>query len=223
MNQPLTFTTPARDRDPRTITVELCGEEIQVDRPKDATLYFTQTAIGDTASAGDQAMAVLQFIDGTLEAAQRQRFYQRICDRTDQVDLAACIDLLSGLFARWGDWDNAPTQPLVVTSDHRPTEGREVPVDQTELDLHVTAHPPKDIIRFLAASSLASTANLGQQSWALGLFLDAALDSVDAHLIARRMRDQTDGLDLEHVAEIVQGLVERWNAGNRAERRHAAQ
>lgn len=224
MPETLTFQTPARRRDEQAIPVELCGEAFTVKRPKDAVIYFASQVVGSDIGDADRAMAVLQFIDSTLEPVDRKRYFDRVIDRADPVDLRASLDLVGGLLERWNAWPaDGQVEPLVVDTAPVSTVGEVINIVNDELELDVDAHPPKDIVLLFVSASMATGANLGQQAWAIGLFLDAALDPGDALIISHRMRHGDDDLDLDHIAEIVQELVNRWAPRrNRAERRAAS-
>lgn len=232
----LTFDTPARRRTPQLVPVTLCGEDFAVERPKDAVLYFAQTITGDSVGEGDRAMGLVQFINSALDPADQHRFMTRALDNTDPLDVREALDMVGGLLDRWGNWPtddrdepdpNHQPNPVVVEPQAAPHVGNPIHIVQTELDLDMEAHPPKRLMMMFAASGLAAGATLGQQAWAISLFLDAALSAADAATIAWRMRNRNDDLDLEHIAEIVEQLLQRWQqtipeAGNRAERRAAA-
>ncbi|MBB3665936.1 hypothetical protein FB384_004895 [Prauserella sediminis] len=223
----LTFETPRSKRTPMPVQVDLCGEHITVQRPKDSVLFFAQQVAGQSVGEADQAMAVLDFVEGTLEPQDRQRFFERICEFNDPVNLDACLTMLTGLVQRWSNWpDDDPhyePDPVVVTSDYTPPTDREIPVELPDLDIQLTAYPPKDIVLLFTSASLATGANTGQQAWLVALFLDAALTEQDAWMINRRLRSRDDDLELIHVAEMVKHLIEAWKPGlNRQERRARA-
>lgn len=228
----LEFTSNTKRRtgrgDSQTVSVVFCGEPFSVDRPKDAVLYFAQTVVGDSVGEGDRAMAILQFLESTLAPMDRKRFFDRVLDGPrgpdhpgDPVDMAATMELVAGLVELWGDWPvGGDVEALVVEADPQPPTAGPLRVVNLDLDLDVQAWPPKDIVLMLAAASMATGANLGQQAWAISLFLDAALNPADALRVAQRMRRTGDPLDLEDIAEIVEGLLDRWAPGtNRATRR----
>ncbi len=216
------FTTPSRPRADQPITVTWCGENLVIRRPKDSVLYFA-TALGSEIEQ-DQAAALVDFLDGTLTPDQRKRFFDRVRDRDDPINLATTSALVDGLLVRWNNWpEDDQVEPLVIDPVPAPVIGSDIRVPIEELELDLVAHPPKDIVLFLMASTLAVTSTVAQQAWMLGLFLDAALDPADAMVIARRLRSRDDDLDLHHVGVIVSDLVEKWlPRANRAERRAAA-
>lgn len=220
----LSFTTPARTRAEQPVEVDLCGDTFTVRKPKQAVLYFAQAIIGDTVSDADRAMSLLQFLDAGLSPIDRKRFFDRCLDRDDPVNLQASLDMLNGLVDRWNNWPAKGKPAKVVIKPNSTTPvGEAVELVHEDLDLRFTAHPVKDIVMMIVQASMAAGANVGQQAWAVGLFLDAALDPADAFIVARRMRNPDDDLDLEHIAEMVQSLLAKWNGkpGNRAERRAA--
>lgn len=220
----LSFSTPARTRTEQPVRVDLCGETITVRKPKQAVLYFAQAIIGDTVSDADRAMSLLQFLDAGLSPLDRKRFFDRCLDREDPVNLQAALDMLNGLINTWNNWPakGKPATVVVKPNGAGPT-GEDFELVHEDLDLRFTAHPVKDVVLMIVQASMAAGANVGQQAWAVGLFLDAALEPADAFVIARRMRNPDDDLDLEHIAEMVESLLKRWGTGgNRAERRQAA-
>lgn len=221
----LTYSTPARTRDPQPIPVTWCGQDLTVTRPKDAVLYFASTVTASDIDESDRALALVQFLDGTLTAEQRKRFFDRVLDRDDPINARSTIALVRGLTERWAKWPaSGEVEPLVVEPQPDMVLGDPVTVVHDALDLEFVAHPPKDIVLFYVASSIATTASAGQQAWAIGMFLDASLDSSDSHAVSRRLRDRDDDLDLQHVSEIVADLITRWvpDRPNRAQRRAAA-
>lgn len=221
----LTFTTPAKRHEDQPVPVDWCGEHLTVRRPKDTVLYFA-SPIGDASSAGpDQAAAMFQFLDDTLEPDQNKRFYDRTLDRDDPINEATTIALIRGLLERWNDWPgDEHVTPLVIEPVEARIVGEPVNVHHSELDLDVVAHPPKDIVMDLVSSVIAKTTGPGQQAFAIGMFLDASLEAADAWDIARRRRDRADGLDLNHLSEIVADLLSHWapRPANREQRRAAA-
>lgn len=229
----LSFSTPAKTRTAQAVPVVLCGEEFTVRRPKDAVVYFMQTVIGDSVSEGDRAMAVLQFVDSALDPVDRKRFFDRCLDGPrgleypgDPVNQAATLEMIGSLLDRWNAWPETghhTPDPVIVEPTATPFAGQPVRIKHEELDLDFTAWPPKDIILLFVAASMATGASVGQQAWAIGLFLDAALLKQDELMVSQRLRHTDDELDLGHLAEIVQELITRWTPkGNRAARRAAA-
>lgn len=223
----LTFDTPTtRRRDPQPIPVDLCGEQFTVHRPKDTVLYFAGGISADTASDSDRAMGMLQFLDGTLDPEQRHRFFERCRDRDDPVDMDVTLRLVTGLLQQWTDWpaDGDPDPVVIEPADESTPRAEPVTIDHPSFDLEFQAHQPKDIILVFTTAALAATAGIGQQAWAMGMFLDACLDPADSVIVSHRMRDANDDLDLEHVSEIVQRLLGHWNPepANRQQRRAAA-
>lgn len=219
----LTFTTPAKARLSQPVPVTLCGEEFVVQRPKDSVLYFAQTVVAGDVVGPDRAGAVLQFLNAALDAQDRYRYFLRVIDRDDPVDLQATLHMLGELAQRWGNWPNTgDPEPVVVPVRDRPEPPAPVRVVHQSLGLDFEAHAPKDAAQLFVSASMATGANPGQQAWAVGLFLDASLRPEDALLISARMRDTQDDLDLGDMAEIVTELVGRWDLGtNRAARRAA--
>ncbi|HEX2298628.1 MAG TPA: hypothetical protein VHH34_08945 [Pseudonocardiaceae bacterium] len=224
----LTFTTAKRKRRTQPVDVELCGERWTVQRPKDAVLYFAQTAIADLVGEADRASALLQFLNSVLEPVQRHRYFERCLDRDDPVDLQATLKLIGGLVDRWTNWPAAGNpEPVVIEptdEDELTEQPAPVRVVNEDLGLEFEAHAPKDIILLIVTAALGTGANLGQQSWAIGLFLDASLRPADQLMISMRMRSTGDDLDLEDIAEIVSELAQKWAPAptNRQERRKAA-
>jgi hypothetical protein len=227
----LSFTTPAKNRPDQAVPVQLCGEEFSVRKPKDAVLYFTQTAIGETVSEGDRAMAILQFVDSALSPVDRKRFFDRCMDGPrgadrpgDPVNQATTLEMIGGLLDRWSNWPEHGThtpEPVLVEPRVTAVHGGPVHVQHPDLDLDFVAYPPKDVILLFVSASLATGASTGQQAWAIGLFLDSALDKPDSLLVSTRLRHTDDDLDLGHLAEIVNALITQWRPVNRAARRAA--
>lgn len=220
----LTYTTPARTRDPQPIPVTWCGEDLTITRPKDSVLYFATTVTASDIDESDRALAMIQFLDGTLTPDQRKRFFRRVLDREDPINARATIALVQGLTERWAKWPaNGDVEPLIIEQQPSMVLGEPVEIVHEGLDLAVVAHPPKDLVLFYVGASVATTATEGQQAWAVGMFLDASLDPADSYVISRRLRDRDDDLDLRHISEIVADLIHRWTPkANRAQRRAAA-
>lgn len=221
----LTFTTPTRERLSQPVPVTLCGEDIGViRRPKDAVLYFAQTVVAGDVVGPDRAGAILQFLNSALDHGQRHRYFQRVIDRDDPLDLRATLDMLGGLAQRWGNWPTTgEVEPVVATPAENPPQPPAPIRIVNDLGLDFLAHPPKDVVLLFTAASLATGSNAGQQAWAVGLFLDSALPPQDALVVSGRMRDTDDDLELRDIAEIVTELVGRWDLGtNRATRRARA-
>lgn len=219
----LSYSTPAKRRDPQPITVDWCGETLTIRRPKDSVLYFASVVTATDVSEPDRAAAMFDFLNGTLEPDQRKRFFTRVLNRDDPINAATTIALIGHLFDTWHNWPGQPPDTIVIEEQPGTALGDSVQVEHPDLDLDVNAHPPKDIVLFFVASSLATTATVGQQAWSIGLFLDASLDAADSLLISQRLRDRNDDLDLHHISEIVGDLIARWSPQtNRAQRRAAA-
>lgn len=226
------FTTPAaRQREDVTTPVNLCGEDMVVRRPKDATLFFAQSAVADSANDADRMLAILQLIDASLEASDRYRLLERACDGDDDLTAGAVYDMFEELFKRWGEDSKVPAAAPVrveAVPDSIPA-GAPARIVNHDLGLDLVCHPPKDIILHITASSIAAGTNRGQQAWCLMLFLDAALTKADSMVLDQRMRNTRDPLDLEALLAIVEALVGRWYpdeavpaGGNRKQRRAAA-
>jgi hypothetical protein len=222
----LTFTTPRKERLAQPVSVTFCGEEFTVQRPKDSVLFAAQVVAAGDVVGPDRAAAILQFLNSTLEAQDRYRYFARVIDRADPVNLSATIELVAELARRWGDWPaDGDVAPVVIEPSPTPSTGQPVEIVHEELDLEFVCHPPKDVILLFTAASLATGAAPGQQAWAIALFLDASLSGEDALMVATRLKDTRDDLDLGDIAEIVMKLMERWGQGlltNRAARRAAA-
>lgn len=217
----LEFKTQKRNREERPVQVDLCGHELTLHRPKDTTLYFASQITADTASDGDRAMAILQFLEGVLEPAPRKDFWDWAI--AGDINLTAVMEMIGAALERWGDWD--PTNTDMVQIDYEPSPWQPEPVEVVNSDLGIawTCSPPSDLIVACVAASLATGADVGQQAWSIGIFLDAALSTVDGMMVARRMRDRDDDLELEDIAEIVNSLLQQWKPPtNREERRARA-
>lgn len=227
MSEPITlsFSTPARQRVHEPVEVVLCGEEMTLQRPKDAVLYFAQVVAGDSVGAADRAYSLVQFLNSLFDETDRKRFFERILDRDDPVHLQETVELVAGVLDRWANYPaKGSPEPVVVEPFEHDDPPEPVWVVHEDLDLRFEACPPKDIVSLFAAGSLGAGVSSAQEAWAIGLFLGAALDHQDEMMVAHRMRSPHDDLDLEHVAEIVSELAQRWAPGarNREQRRAAA-
>lgn len=219
----LSFTTPARTRTRHTVDVDLCGERMTVERPKAAVLFFAAQMAGSDVVDVDRAMSAKSFLDSALTDPDRKRFYDRVIDRADPVDIDAFLDLVDGLVARFSS-TNTDTSVLVIDPTPGETSGEPVKIVNDDLDLEVIAHPPKELVRLFVRASLATGANAGQQAWAVAFFLDSALDPGDRDVVSRRLAHPGDLLDLEDIIDIVNEVNSYWSEGprNRADRRAAA-
>lgn len=225
----LEFSTPQRKRRAEHVTVTLAGEDMIFHRPKDATLWAASTTFGEEVTAGDRAMGLLQFINGTLDPTDQKRFYERVTDRDDELGQRAVFNLVRELVAHWGP-EGGGRGPLVAEQDE-PVQfyGDEpIKISNADVGLEFVAHPPKDIALMLMASGLATGARLGQQAWAVGFFLDACTDTTTRVQLGARLRARHDPLEMEDVTDIVLGLMQKWApeylsepSGNRATRRAA--
>ena len=221
------FATPkTQTRETITTKVTLCGEDFYARRPKDAVLFFAQSALGEVASDADRAMAMLQILDASCDSIARHRILERACDRDDPVTAGVVYRMIEALTERWSPETKAPAEhPVVVDAvpDTAP-QADPVRVVNDDLALDLLCHPPKDIILHITSSGLATGANQGQQAWCVMLFLDAALDKSDAVHLSQRMRQPNDPLDLEALMSVIETLMQRWypdvgREGNRAQRR----
>jgi hypothetical protein len=220
----LTFTTATTKRRRQPLTVEFCGETITLQRPKDAVMFFSGVTIADMVADADRAAAILQFLQSVFEPADRHRFFERALDRDDPVNMRACLDLVAGAVEAWTNWPATGTpEPLVVEAAASDQAGEPVSVVHKDLGLELVCTPPKDLVLLFVTASLATGSRSGQLAWAVGLFLDAALTPADRMVVAQRMRNPDDDLDLDHIADIVKDLTEHWvpKPANRATRRAA--
>lgn len=227
MTDTLTFTTPTRRRASQPpLSVNWCGEQITVRRPKDSVLYFSSPAMDNDVPPADRAAAVFEFLHGTLEPADHKRFLERLLDRDDPINLRSCVALIEALMDRWNNPPKgaAKAKRVLVIEPQEPLHlGEPETIRNAELDLDFVAYPPKDLVMFLVAASTAGASTMGRQAWAIGMFLDACLEPSDQMEISQRLRDRDDALDLEHISEIVGHLIGKWAPkARRAERRAAA-
>jgi hypothetical protein len=217
----LEFTTPKRNREARPVSVDLCGHELVLHRPKDTTLYFASQISADTASDGDRAMAILQFVEGVLDPVTRKSFWDWAI--AGDINLTAVMEMIGAALERWTDWDPSNTDAIQIDYTDGPWQPQPVEIVNQDLGIHWTCSPPSDLIVACVAASLATGADVGQQAWGIGIFLDAALSPADAMVTARRMRQIDDELELGDIAEIVNALLEQWRPPtNREQRRERA-
>lgn len=223
-----TASTEPRKKD-ITTPVDLGGETLTFHRPKDGTLFFTQSAIADTANDADRWLAGLRFLEATLKPQDRKRFLDRACDRDDNLTAGMFWETIGQLLRRWDPASKVPPG-TVLRIDPVPdgVQGqRPVRIVDDNLALDFVAHPPKDIILGITASAIGAGASTGQQAWCITLFLDGALDPAVALELSYRLNSpaySNDPLELGHLFEIIRKLIERWYSGevprpNRAARR----
>lgn len=208
------FTTPVSARPAAVRTpVVLCGEEFTARRPKDAVLFFTQSAMADVANDSDRALAMLQLLDACLQPVDRHRILQRACDPDDPVTAGAVYGMIHQLLERWDPATKIPdSAPVLVAPvpDSAPANDP-VRIVNDDLGLDLLCRPPKDLILHITASALATNANAGQQAWCVMLFLDAALSNADALQLEARIRNPRDELDLEALLNLIHTLMGRWH------------
>src|SRR5690625_6755532 len=76
------FTTPkTQTRETITTKVTLCGEDFYARRPKDAVLFFAQSALGEVASDADRAMAMLQILDASCDSIRSEEHTSELQSR----------------------------------------------------------------------------------------------------------------------------------------------
>lgn len=222
------FTTPAADRDPQTITVDLVGDLHELDRPKDWALTNVGTILADDVPHDARAQAILRYVHGVLGADGHERLLERALDRGDNLNLTALLDFIGRSAERWNDYNAATNTPIRVTSDDPGIVGEPVRLVNRHLDLDVTAEPPKDLVLMVLAAS-AGRGVVASQRWAVEFFLQAILPFDAMRTITHRLTSKNDPLDVEHLDPMVSQLVEHWSTAldvtppaNRAERRAAA-
>lgn len=225
----LEYSTPkqAKPRPKRSVPVSLCGHDVTFHEPKDTVKFFASQMIADEVSEADRAMALLQFLNGTLDPGDQKRLMDRIADRADPLGRAAVMELVATLLDRWSD---APSTKGTVTIDG-PDDGpvfygdEPIHIVNDELRLDFAAHPPKDLALLLVASGISTGSGVGQQAWSVGFFLDSCTDAQDRLVLNHRLRARDDVLDLTHLTDLVSQLLGRWapdyvpDAPNRAARR----
>lgn len=209
------FTTPAKKTKAKKVEtkLDLVGETYTVSKPKDAVLFFAQSAVADTANDADRWMAALQFLDAAFTPMDRKRFFERACDAEDPLTAGAVFDAIGSLLDRWAPTNKTPANAPVKVEPHPdtiPAGLQPVRIVNDDLNLDLTCHPPKDLVLGITSAAIATGANTGQQAWCIALFLDAALSPHDTLTLDHRMRSHNDDLDLDDVAGIVQALIERW-------------
>lgn len=227
----INFTSPDK---PKTkakakLKVDLVGVTYEIHRPKDATLFLAQSAVADSANEADRWMTALNLIETCMTPQDRKHFLDRACDRQDPLTAGAVWEMIGELLARWEATNKIPASKPIVIGAHPDAVGLTKPVRivEDELGLDLVCHPPKDLILGITSSAIAASANPGQQSWCINLFLDAALNRPDALRLAMRLKapSYVDELDLGTIASVVQTLIEKWypsNMGTRAQRRAVA-
>ena len=224
----LEFSSPGRERRHESVVVTLAGEDITCHRPKDAVLWAGATLVGEEVPSADRAMGLLQFINGVLEAPEQQRFYSRVADRHDPLGRHATFNLMRVLLGHWSP-EGGGSGPLVAEQDEPVKFYGDEPINikNEAVELEFVAYPPKDLAVMMMASGLATGAQIGQQAWAVGFFLDSCTTPADRALLRRRLLARHDPLDMENIAEAALALLEQWapevmsSVGNRAERRAA--
>src|SRR5690606_13335312 len=232
----LEFSSPQRAKATRKppVTVHLCGHDITFHEPKQTVKCFAGNLIADEVSEADRAMALLQFINGSLDGAEQKTFTDRATNRDDPLGRAAVLELVATLLNRWSDEPTEQAAGATLTIDG-PEGGPEfygdepVRLHNPDLDLDLVAYPPKDLALMLVASGMATGSTLGQQAWSVGVFLDSCLEPPARLLLNHRMRDRNDPIEITDVTDVVVQLLERWApehaptaGGNRAARRAAA-
>lgn len=207
----LEFTTPTtRTRDAHPITVDHLGDELTIRRPKDWVLLSAQTAMAENITDTERALAIVQFLLGTLGQQGYARYLNRTLDRDDPVNFATTIELIAGLLDRWGNY-TPETAAFTVEPQPRDIHGEPARVVNDDLAIDLEFHPPKDVALMIFAATATSTEDYGQQ-WAVEYFVDATLTRTEAMTLKRRLRMPNDGdpLDVEHLDPIMESLLTRW-------------
>lgn len=215
------FTTPTTSRDPQTIEVDLCGERISVDRPKEITRGKLGTILAEgVVPMKHRVPALVQFLVGTLEDDDYERLLERAADREDPINFSALMALLNDLSQRWDEFDEhernhgtrlpaAHNPPIVITAPPGGIPGEDVPVTNLELDTDepVIAYCPKDLFIFLFTG--LATSPLGQV-WATDYFLGAVFSPEVNRAIQRRLLTKDDPLDIAPINHMIGELVKGW-------------
>lgn len=230
------FNTPDLPaRDPQTIHVDLCGELLELDKPKDWTLANARTAVSEAEIPPNQrAQATTKFLVGTLGQEAYDRLLHRSADRDDPINMAALRDFIEQALARWADYDPNDNPTIVVVAPPGGLVGEPVSLrgmDQLGMQQEtVTIDPPKDIL--LMIFQAMAVGNEDAQHWAAEMIMEATFPHELYRHLVTRLTTKNDPLDVEHLDPILAQLIEYWNdnadfepqpaPANREERRAAA-
>lgn len=208
------------------VKVDLVGVEYELLRPKDFRLFAFSGATSANASEADTFYQIIRLVDEIFDPIDRKSFYNRACDRDDPLTQEAVFALLEELSDRWGaTTDAAASRPVTIKAYPSLTPGLK-PVhikapDLGEEGLDMVFHPPKDILLGMVASVLSASADDQAMAWAVGLFLDGALDMGQRRLLERRLHTRYGDLDLEDLLDLVNTLMERWHPEDKGPNRQA--
>lgn len=184
------FTTPTvATRDPQTLTIDLCGEELRLDRPKDWILTNVGTIFSDDVTDDARAQAMLRYLLGTLDENGYERLLHRSLDRDDNLNLAALLEFINTTWTRWSDTNTHNPTPIVIRSDDPGIRGYPVQVRNTDLGIDLIAQPPKDLVMMIVAACATRSSSAGHR-WAIEYFLEAVLDRDDFLRTNMRLKDR---------------------------------
>lgn len=224
------FTTPTdRKRELIRTELDLVGVTYKVTKPKDASLFFLSSVLADTSNQADAWLQALHFIEDTFDPVGRKDFYERACNRDDLLTSGAIFEGLGALIDQWGAKTKAAQQKPIKVEAHPnmvPNDLPELRIANEELEFDLKFSPPKDVMLGITSAAIGVGASQEMQAKSVMLFLDATLPRKDRMVLAHRLRDRYDELDLLDLIEIVKTLTARWYPepimGNRKARRAAA-
>lgn len=217
------FTTPdLTQRDPQTLTVDLCGEHLRLERPKDFAMRSLATVLTDEVPMFDRAQAILNFLLGVFTDEQYRRFIVRCVNCDDPLDLEALVRFLGAVADRWSAFDQHATThgtrlpdtanpTITITAPpHRGILGGPVRIKNHDLRLDVNLSPPKNILIMIVFAYSGGDAS--GQHWAIEVFLEATFPRAEFVTLKRRLMSRTDPLDVPHLDTIVGQLIDHWSA-----------
>lgn len=225
----LEFTTPTLEkRDPQTITVDLAGEQMSLDRPKNWTLGKIADATSDVIPLEDRAAAILGFFGDIFAEDHYGKFLHRLFDHDDPINMPALTRFFTEIGRRWDEhdhWQRTYNRPLpdernptiIISAPPGSVVGDDVRLTLRGLGLDETgpiiATPPKDTVTLVIAGCVSRAQVVGQR-WAVEQFLAATFPDGEAAYLVRRLNDQKDDLDLQHLDPMLSKLIEIWSPQN---------
>lgn len=205
-----TFTTPdLAPRDPQTITVNLAGEELTIDRPKDWTLANVDTAFANDVPDDVRAPAILRYLSGVLGPDGFKHLMSRSLDRDDPLNLDGVLWFVVETYDRWTNFDPRRNPPITITD--RPTLlGQRVPVRNPDLDIDTTVTPPKRLFLLFLYGYGATPGGAG---YAMEYAMEAVFPRDVFLALSRRLNTPDDVLDIGHLTPMITRLVDAWSSG----------
>lgn len=222
-------------RDPQTLTVNLAGESLEVDRPKDwardklARAFATgpHVILNRTEGDGDgRAGAILEYLASILNAEQYRRLEQRSLDRDDPVNLDGVLQFVIDTSARWADFD--PRRTTIDIRDTPSLVGPPARLLNPHLGIDITVTPPKKLF-LLFSAGIADFPGGGVEARLYSM--RAIFDDDTREEFDRRLEDDSDPMDSRHMDAMIEKMIKTWAdatdvqlpPANRAERRAAGQ